>query len=262
MNTPLDPIRSKRVPRFVEEYCKDRNGTQAAVRAGYSSNLDTAGVTAARLLSDARIQALIVEQMARVSQEAKIEAADILREWLDVATADPAKLSHVRQVNCRHCWGVGHEYQWKAREYAEACDRAMKAYEAALAKHSKGPAPTLEMPDCSGGFGFSRIAEPNPACPECEGEGVEDVIIADLASLSGPERKLFAGIKRTRNGVEVVMRDQDKARDNLAKYLGMLVERKELTGPDGKPLIPAAPPVELPNDPQALGVLYGQIVSD
>lgn len=30
-----DPIRSKRVPRFVEEYCKDRNGTQAAIRAGY-----------------------------------------------------------------------------------------------------------------------------------------------------------------------------------------------------------------------------------
>lgn len=32
-----DPIRSKRVPRFVEEYCKDRNGTQAAIRAGYAT---------------------------------------------------------------------------------------------------------------------------------------------------------------------------------------------------------------------------------
>lgn len=242
----MDPIRSKRVPRFVEEYCKDRNGTQAAIRAGYSSNVDTAGVTAARLLADARVKALIDEQMARVAEEARIESADILREWLDIATADPSKLGRVRRVNCRHCWGVGHEYQWKAREYAEACDAAMRA--------------DAPMPDCSGGFDFRKTAEPNPACPECEGEGVEEVFVADIETLTGPERKLYAGLRMTKYGPEVVLRDQDKARDNLAKYLGLLIEKRELTGKDGKPLIPAAPPAELPTDPQQLGALYSQIV--
>ena len=116
------------------------------------------------------------------------------------------------------------------------------------------------MPDCSGGFDFNRIAEPNPSCPECEGEGVEEVFVADIETLTGPERKLFAGIRMTKYGPEVVLRDQDKARDNIAKYLGLLVERKELTGKDGRPLIPEAPPVELPNDPQQLGALYSQIV--
>ena len=58
-----DPIKSKRVPRFVEEYCKDRNGTQAAIRAGYTSNVEAAGVTAARLLSDTRVQGLIEEPL-------------------------------------------------------------------------------------------------------------------------------------------------------------------------------------------------------
>lgn len=224
-----DPIRSKRVPRFVEEYAKDRNGTQAAIRAGFAAS--NAENTAWRLVNDPQVQVLIAAEMARVSKEANIQAADVLREWLDVATADPSKLMRVRRVNCRHCWGVAHQFQWKAREYAEACDEELIAAE----KGKRLPA----LPDCSGGFGYSRVREPNPACPECDGEGLEDTYIADIETLTGPERKLYAGIKQTRNGPEVIMRDQDKARDNLAKYLGLLIERKELTGKDGAPL--AAP---------------------
>ena len=250
----MDPIKSKRVPRFVEEYAKDRNGTQAAIRAGYSANVETAGVTAARLLADVRVQKLVQVEIERVSKECQLEAVDILRDWLDVATADPSRLQSIRHVNCRHCWGVSHLYQWKEREYAEAIDAEIKA----ARKEKREP----ELPDCGGGFGFRRTREPNPNCPECEGEGVEDVRIADLESLTGPEKKLFAGIKLTLNGPEVVMRDQDKARDNIAKYLGLLVERKELTGKDGKPLIPAAPPTDLPDDPKELGLLYTAIVSE
>lgn len=247
-----DPIRSKRVPRFVEEYVKDRNGTQAAIRAGYSSNVETAGVTAARLLGDARVQAMIEDQMALVSQEAVVEAADILREYLALATADASKIMHVRRVNCRYCWGVGHQYQWKAREYAEACDAASKP-----AKRGEEPAP---FPDCSGGFGFRHNAEPNPACPECNGEGHEDIFFKDTEGLTGPERKLIAGVKRTKDGLEIKMRDQDGALKILAQYAGLLIERKELTGKDGKPLIPSAPPADLPSDPAQLGALYSQIV--
>ena len=239
-----NPIRSRRIPRFVEEYCVDENATRAAIRAGWPTSW--AHVAACRLLKDANVQELITEQKARVAQEARIEAADILRQWYDVATADPSKLQRVRRVNCRYCHGEGHRYQWKAREYAEACDQA--------ARDERPP------PDCSGGFDFNRIAEPHPDCPECEGEGVEDVVIADVELLTGPERRLYAGVKQTRNGPEVVMRDQDKARDNIAKYLGLLVERKELTGKDGRPLIPEMPPTDLPDDPQQLGALYSQIV--
>ena len=191
---------------------------------------------------------MVEAEMRRVSEEARVEAVDILRDWLAIATADPSKLMQARRVNCRYCWGVGHEYQWKPREYAEACDHAM-----AMAR-AKNRDPV--MPDCGGGFGFKRNADPCPDCPDCEGEGVEEVFIADITTLSGPERRLFAGIKQTRNGPEVIMRDQDKARDNLARYLGMLIERKEIYGKDGKPLFPEAPPVELPTDPEKLQELY------
>lgn len=243
-------FRSKRIPRFVEEYVKDRNGTQAAIRAGYAAA--SAHSTASDLLSDPKVQAMVEEQMALVSQEATVEAADILREYLALATADASKIMHVRRVNCRYCWGVNNLYQWKAREYAEACDAASKP-----AKRGEEPAP---FPDCGGGFGFRHNAEPNPACPECNGEGHEDIFFRDTEGLTGPERKLIAGIKRTKDGLEVKLRDQDGALKILAQYAGLLIERKELTGKDGRPLIPTTPPADLPNDPQQLGALYSQIV--
>lgn len=228
MNNSQDPIRSKRVPRFVEEYCKDRNGTQAAIRAGYTQNPDSAGVVAARLLGDVRIQELIVAEQARVTREARVEAADILREYLDLASADPSKIMQVRRVNCRYCWGVGHQYQWKAREYAEACDNEMRA--------ASRERREVKMPDCGGGFDYRHNAEPNPVCPECGGEGHEDIFFKDTDGLTGPERKLIAGVKRTRDGLEIKLRDQDAALKILAQYAGLLIDRKELTGKDGTPL--------------------------
>ena len=237
-------IKSARVYRFVEEYAKDRNGTQAAIRAGYSAK--TAGQQAFDLLKNPQVQELIAAQVAKISEIVEFEAADVLREWVLLATADPSKISHVRRVNCRHCWGAFHQYQWKPREYAEACDAA--------AKFGDGP------PDCSGGFDFVLNREPNEACPECEGEGVEETFFADMRTLGPAERKLIAAVKRTKDGLEVKMRDQDGAIQAIAKYLGLLVEKRELTGKNGAPLLPTGVPAALPDDPQALGSLYSQIV--
>lgn len=237
-------IKSARVYRFVEEYAKDRNGTQAAVRAGYSRK--SAHAQGCRLLSDADVQLLIAEQVEKISRDVEFEAADVLREWVLLATADPSKIAQIRRVNCRHCWGEGHAYQWKPREYAEACDAAARA----------GDLPPL----CEGGFGFEINREPNEACPECEGEGVEETFFADMRTLGPAERKLIASVKRTKDGIEVKMRDQDAAVQAIAKYLGLLVEKRELTGKGGAPLGAVAVPVVLPDDPQALGALYAQIV--
>lgn len=245
-------IKSARVYRFVEEYAKDRNGTQAAIRAGYSPK--TAGEQASVLLKNPKIQELISEAVTKISQLVAFEAADVLREWVLLATADPSKISQVRAVNCRHCWGLNHEYQWKAREYAKACDAA-----AAHVDRRGAPAPK-PPPDCSGGFGFTRNREPNEDCPECEGEGVEETFFADMRTLGPAERKLIASVKRTKDGLEVKMRDQDAAVQNIAKYLGILVEKREVTGKGGGPLGVAVIPVALPDDPQALGALYSQIV--
>lgn len=245
-------IKSQRVYRFVEEYAKDRNGTQAAIRAGYSPA--SAEQQACALLSDPRVRELVEAEISRISQIVEFEAADVLREWVLLATADPAKIAKIRQVNCRHCWGTNHEHQWSAREYARACDAAAAYVDGKGVPRPKPP------PDCSGGFGWVRNAPPNPECPECRGEGEFDTLFANMDALGPAERKLIAAVERTKDGVKIKMRDQDAAVQNIAKYLGLLVEKRELTGKNGAPLGVAVIPVALPDDPQALGALYSQIV--
>lgn len=247
MTTPISP-KSKRIPRFVEEYVKDSNASRAALEAGWPPSwAHTAGW---KLLQMPEVQALIDEQRTKISKVAEVDAAFVLQQWLLLAAADPAKISKVRQINCRHCWGIDHKYQWKAHEYAAACERAAKAVD------KKGNPCPEPPPDCSGGFGFVRPADPNPDCPHCDGEGVEDIVFNDMSSLGPAERKLIASVEKTKDGLKVKMRDQDAAVRNLCEYLGMIVKRQELTGKDGAPLVP---PPELPADPALMQQLYAQL---
>ena len=88
-------------------------------------------------------------------------------------------------------------------------------------------------PDGLGGFGFDSNLSPDPECPECGGNGWERAHIHDTRRLKGRARRLYAGIQKTKDGFKVITRDQEKALDSLAKYFGMLIERKEVSGPGG-----------------------------
>ena len=85
--------------------------------------------------------------------------------------------------------------------------------------------------------------EPNAACPLCLGQGIVLTIFKNSRG-----RKLFAGVKKTKDGLEIKTRDQDAALLNLSKYLGMSVERKEISGPGGKPLQLAITADEMTDD--------------
>jgi hypothetical protein len=87
-----------------------------------------------------------------------------------------------------------------------------------------------------GGFGFDLNAEPHPACPECGGLGQELIYVADTRKLKGSARRLYAGVKKTKDGLQIITRDQDAALANISRYLGMLVDRKEISGPGGGPV--------------------------
>lgn len=79
--------------RFVEQYLIDLNGTQAAIRAGYSHN--GAEVTGHRLLRHPKIAALVVEGQAKLSEKSGIDALWVLNEAADVyrAARDGDKLT-------------------------------------------------------------------------------------------------------------------------------------------------------------------------
>ena len=61
---------NERQRRFVAEFLTSGNGTQAALRAGYSEN--GAAVQATRLLKNAKVCAAIEAERARVLERAKV----------------------------------------------------------------------------------------------------------------------------------------------------------------------------------------------
>jgi phage terminase small subunit len=63
---------------FVREFTKDYNGTQAAIRAGYSPK--SARVTGTRLLADAAIQSAIKELGEAARTDAVLTLSE-LQEW-------------------------------------------------------------------------------------------------------------------------------------------------------------------------------------
>lgn len=74
--------------RFAEEYLVDLNGTQAAIRAGYSKG--TAKVTASRLLTDDNVAGAIAELRARMSAKLELTAEKVLSELAKIGFANMA----------------------------------------------------------------------------------------------------------------------------------------------------------------------------
>lgn len=67
---------------FVDEYLKDRNATQAAIRCGYSEK--TAKQQGSRLLSNVDVASAIDSATTEVSERAKVDAQDVLESILRI----------------------------------------------------------------------------------------------------------------------------------------------------------------------------------
>ncbi len=84
---------SEKQRRFVDEYLIDLNGTQAAIRAGYSPR--TANEQAARLLAKVSIQTEVKRLKAIKAEENKVTADRIIEELALIAFADMGDFASV-----------------------------------------------------------------------------------------------------------------------------------------------------------------------
>lgn len=75
---------------FVDEYLIDMNGTQAAIRAGYSAR--TAREQAVKLLAKPPIRELVSQRMQQRSEATKIDAAMVLRRHAEIDAMDVADI--------------------------------------------------------------------------------------------------------------------------------------------------------------------------
>lgn len=211
--------------RFVDEYLIDLNATQAAIRAGYSEK--TAGAQGFELLKKLEIQQQLAIRRKDLQKRTEITQEMVLEQWWKIATADPNELIAYRRTCCRHCFGKDHAYQW--------LDEEEWLHAVQMARIMAGDKPH-DPPGNEGGYGFDETIRPHPKCPKCRGEGVGQVFAQDTRHVSDQAKTLYAGVKVTKEGLEIKMRDQDAALVNVARHLGMFQDSLKLKGDEENPL--------------------------
>lgn len=213
--------------RFVERYLATYNQTSAYreafdTKGGMSDN--TCAANASRLLRTdkvARLTALRVRQaFDDLDGDIKTRA---LERLMGIAFADANELSELRWECCRYCHGIDHRYQYKPSEWREKLDEYQRELAEAVKNGGKHPA----EPNVEGGEGYDPRKVPNPDCPECYGEGVSREVLKDTRYLSPAASALYAGVKRTKEGLEIKTHDQLKAFDMLTRVIKMLDDRPE-----------------------------------
>lgn len=227
--TPKKPLKALNAQesRFVDEYLVDLDVQRAAITAGYQAT--TAKTKAYQWVSSGKnnpkphVFAAIAVRQAELQVKTGITQEMVLdRMWL-IATANPNELMTHRRICCRYCWGEDHQYQWL--DYHEW----MKAV--AQAKRND-----IEPPAMTGGLDYDRTIKPHPKCPKCKGEGEGDTMFKDTSELSPAALALYAGVKHTRQGMEIKTHDQMAALTNVARHLGMFNDKLTLKGDEQDPL--------------------------
>ena len=205
---------------FVTEYVVDLNQTQAAIRAGYSSS--SAGVIGHEVLKKPYIQAALKECMEARSYRTAITSDMVLQQLWTIASTSASELTQMRTGACRNCWGEDHLYQFiderELQDYVQEC----------IEKDMPLPA--------HGGTGYQRDRAPHPECPQCSGEGISRMWVADTRRLTPQALMLFDGVKKTKDGIEIKTKDSLAALKLAGQHLGMFTNKVELTGKDGGPV--------------------------
>ena len=78
--------------------------------------------------------------------------------------------------------------------------------------------------------------DPNQDCESCGGEGIGQMILTDTRKLTAEAAALYAGVKQSKESIQVQTHDQMKALELLGDHLGLFVKKMQITGKDGAPL--------------------------
>lgn len=221
--TPLQVV-------FVNAYLLNLNGTRAYMEAKPDCKESVAASEAWRLLRNPKVAAAVHQRMAERIKRMEVDQDEVLRRYLTRLEADPRELVEFHRGACRYCFGEGHQYQYTPAEMAKAKDRHEKDWKLRIAK-SKGKLSEADIPpfDEQGGLGFNARLEPNPACPECHGDGEGRVIIKDTRYLSPGALALYGGVEEGKDGIKVRIGNRDDALLQVARHTGFFEADNENT---------------------------------
>ncbi len=238
---PAEPL-SDRDEQFAREFVACLNATEAYARVNPDVTHKTAQQKGWRKTKNPKIAARIAELRKERQRATDIDTDYLLRKCVQTVNADPNELVELRRDCCRYCYGDGHRYQYTPAEWEAVLMRYQAdCHTAELA--GKRPPPE---PDPRGGVGFHRRMPPLPTCPECHGEGVEDVHLKDTRLLSPEARQLYAGVRMTKHGLEIKTHDRNKNIEMAARMIGAFQDRVDHTNAGEK------------FEPMSLADFYGQ----
>jgi phage terminase small subunit len=216
--------------RFADEFLIDLNASAAYQRAGYKSTGNAAEASASQLLRNPKVAEYLAERRAARQERTEITQDDVLREWRAIMTSDTNEIVQYRRHCCRYCHGKDFGYQLTPSEQKRRREEYDVECGQLLAKKVK---PDQIPPfDELGGIGYDKRRDPHPDCPECFGEGVGSIFVKDTRKLSPALKSLYAGVKLGKDGLEVKLHSKDKAAELVARHLGMLKDKVEVTVTD------------------------------
>lgn len=241
--------------RFVEEYVVRFNASEAARRAGQTEA--SASQHGSTLLGYPKVREALRNLLVERQLRSRHDADEVSRYWWALATADARELSGVHYVPCRYCHGVDHDYQFtdveqrdRERKYHEDVASYQRAVERQRRDHPDAELPEAPLFFEAGGGGYTTNREPmrgpdwaekvaryfasierpvpeglaanaDHSCPACHGDGLRTEWFADTSHLNPGAAMLFNGVRRTKDGIEVRVRDRDAAMDRFADLTGM-----------------------------------------
>ena len=170
---------------FVEEYVKDRNATQAAIRAGYSER--TANSKIGELLADEKIKMAIELKLCEISVRNDLTADRVLKEYMKLAFYDTDNFYNIFYQLAT--WKKGHR-------------RCKRRYGIRITEEEYN-----ELPSKFKQY-YDRIKT-----------------LKELGDIPEADRKAIVGISYDKNNNMVLkLADKQKALESLSKHLGLFEE--------------------------------------
>lgn len=258
---------SERQRTFCRLILKDpeMRASVAYRQAGYTCKNEAVAATSANaLLKTLKIRNFLAKNREkahqRIAKKTGIDGVAIIEELTRIHQADADELSSYWRTACRYCWSFGYGYKRTVEEFKRSQQQHadLVAANDALPPYQKKKIPAF---DPMGGDDFDCIADPDPNCTECRGLGVGTAVIKDTRKLSKSARALYAGIHQTKDGIKVLTHSKEGFTALLMRHAGMLIDKRELSGPGGGPLPVAALSMALPTDPIEAARVYAEIMS-
>lgn len=110
---------------FLREYMIDRNGTQAAIRAGYAAGKDNhqAAVTANKLLKDPVVSACRAALLREECDRLAVSRQEIVLEYMEIYKRCMARTPVMEWDSNSHQWVETGMWQFDAKGAANALDK-------------------------------------------------------------------------------------------------------------------------------------------